>query len=305
MLRLFAAVSALIAACFALGAPVAAQDTRPVVGIAQMEDLTGGNQDENFIAMLETAIIGSGKFRIIERARLATLLEEQGLANGGVVTTNRPGQTGGFEGVDYLIYGTISSISATNKSNLGDTLLRGVLGGNNRSRSECYNTNVRMEADIRITDTNTGEVRYATRISEEQKSATVCGGGSQIDAAALLRASADKIATGLVTAIFPIQIAAVQGDGSIILNFGEGALRQDDYLMVYGEASEIPDPSGTGMIKIDGQKLGAIQVTEVQSAFSRAVAVTEFANGIPIGAIARPVSDDDIDDLKRSKRRRR
>ena len=113
MLRLFAAVSALIAACFALGAPVAAQDTRPVVGIAQMEDLTGGNQDENFIAMLETAIIGSGKFRIIERARLATLLEEQGLANGGVVTTNRPGQTGGFEGVDYLIYGTISSISAS------------------------------------------------------------------------------------------------------------------------------------------------------------------------------------------------
>ena len=143
------------------------------------------------------------------------------------------------------------------------------------------------------------------RSSRRQSPRTVAGGGSQIDAAALLRASADKIATGLVTAIFPIQIAAVQGDGSIILNFGEGALRQGDYLMVYGEASEIPDPSGTGMIKIDGQKLGAIQVTEVQSAFSRAVAVTEFANGIPIGAIARPVSDDDIDDLKRSKRRRR
>jgi len=289
-----------------LGAPALAQtDTRPVVGIAQMEDLSGSGQDDNFIRMLETAIIGSGKFRIIERARLATLLEEQGLANGKIVTTNRPGQTGGFEGVDYLIYGSISSISATNRSNTGMNLVRGLLGGNNRNQSECYNTRVRMEADIRITDTNTGEVRYATRISQEQDSATVCGGGSQIDSSGLLRASADQIATGLVTTIFPIQVAAVQGDGTVILNFGEGALRKDDYLMIYGESSEIPDPSGTGMIKIDGEKLGALQVTDVQAAFSRATPVSQFAGAIPVGAIARPADPDDIDDLRKSKRRRR
>ena len=288
-----------------LGAPALAQDdTRPVVGIAQMEDLSGAGQDDNFIRMIETAIIGSGKFRIIERARLATLLEEQGLANGKIVTTNRPGQTGGFEGVDYLIYGSISSISATKRSNTGMNLVRGLLGGSNRNQSDCQNTRVRMEADIRITDTNTGEVRYATRISQEQDSAAVCGGGTQIDSSGLLRASADQIATGLVTAIFPIQVAAVQGDGTVILNFGEGALRKDDYLMIYGEGSEIPDPSGTGTIKIDGEKLGALQVTDVQSAFSRATPVTTFANPIPVGAIARPADPDDVRDLRKGNRRR-
>lgn len=307
MLRLRAAFAAFVALCVVsfFGAPAAAQDARPIVGIAQMEDLTGGNQSDNFVAMLETAIIGSGKFRIIERERLATLLEEQGLANGGMVTTNTPGRTGGFEGVDYLIYGTISSISAVDKSNFGDTLLRGMLGGSRRQQAECYNTNVRMEADIRITDTNTGEVRYATRISEEQKSATVCGGGSQIDAAALLRSSADKIATGLVTAIFPIQVAAIQGDGTVILNFGEGALQRGDYLMIYGEATEIPDPSGTGMIKIDGEQQGAIRVTDVQSAFSRAEMVTDFSVPLTAGAIARPVEEDVVDELRKEQRRRR
>lgn len=286
MIRVMLAIFAVLG----LVAPAAAQDNnKPVVGIAQMEDLTGAAQAENFIAMIETAIIGSGKFRIIERKRLATLLKEQGLGKSGMVTTNTKKKTGGFEGVDYLIYGTITSISAINRSNMGDNMLRGLLGGNRSQQSECYNTRVRMEADIRITDTNTGEVRYATRISQEQESASVCGGGTQIDSAGLLRASADSIATGLVTTIFPIQVAAIQGDGTVILNYGAGALEIGDFLMVYGEATEIPDPSGTGTIKIDGEKIGAIQVTDVQTAFSRAAQVTPFAVPLSVGTVARPV----------------
>lgn len=286
MIRVMLAIFAVLG----LVAPAAAQENnKPVVGIAQMEDLTGAAQAENFIAMIETAIIGSGKFRIIERKRLATLLKEQGLGKSGMVTTNTKKKTGGFEGVDYLIYGTITSISAINRSNMGDNMLRGLLGGNRSQQSECYNTRVRMEADIRITDTNTGEVRYATRISQEQESASVCGGGTQIDSAGLLRASADSIATGLVTTIFPIQVAAIQGDGTVILNYGAGALEIGDFLMVYGEATEIPDPSGTGTIKIDGEKIGAIQVTDVQTAFSRAAQVTPFAVPLSVGTVARPV----------------
>jgi len=303
--RLLAAFSATLGVLLGLSVPAAAQDNKPVVGIAQMEDLSGGGNADNFIAMIETAVIGSGKFRIIERSRLSTLLEEQGLSLSGVTTTNAPGQIGGFEGVDYLIYGTISSISATNRSDVGGSLLRGVFGGSRSSTPDCYKTRVRMEADIRITDTETGEVRYATRISEEQDSATVCGGGSQIDSAALLRSSADQIATGLVTTIFPIQVAAIQGDGTIILNYGEGAVSRGEYLMVYGEATEIPDPSGTGTIRIDGEQYGAIQVTDVQTSFSRAQYATDFAVPLAVGAIARPTDRDTVKALEKALRRRR
>lgn len=294
-----------ILAAFGMTTSVAAQDNKPVVGIAQMEDLTGAAQAENFIAMIETAVIGSGKFRIIERARLATLLKEQGLGRSGMVTTNNKKKTGGFEGVDYLIYGTITSISAVNKSNMGDNMLRGIFGGNRGQQAECYNTRVRMEADIRITDTNSGEVRYATRISEEQESATVCGGGAQIDSAGLMRASADSIATGLVTTIFPIQVAAIQGDGTVILNYGAGAVERGDYLMIYGETVEIPDPSGTGTIKIDGEQVGAIQVTDVQTSFSRAVQVTPFTVPLAIGTVARPVAPEVVKGLQKPTKKRR
>lgn len=306
MIRMLRAVMAALVVAVMGAVPLAAQENnKPIVGIAEMQDLTGAAQAENFIAMIETAIIGSGKFRIIERARLATLLKEQGLGRGGLVTTNTKKKVGGFEGVDYLIYGTITSISAVNKSNFGTSMLRGMLGGSGNQQAECFNTKVRMEADIRITDTNTGEVRYATRISQEQESATVCGGGSQIDSAGLMRASADSIATGLVTTIFPIQVAAIQSDGTVILNYGSGAVQRGDFLMIYGEATEIPDPSGNGTIKIDGEKIGAIQVTDVQTAFSRAVQVTPFAVPLSIGTVARPVDASQVKELQKPSKKKR
>lgn len=300
MIRMILAVLAVFAAVPA----VAQENNKPIVGIAEMQDLTGAAQADNFVAMIETAIIGSGKFRIIERARLATLLKEQGLGRSGLVTTNNKKKVGGFEGVDYLVYGTITSISAVNKSNMGDTLLRGVLGGSRTQQAECFNTRVRMEADIRITDTNTGEVRYATRISQEQESATVCGGGTQIDSAGLMRGAADSIATGLVTTIFPIQVAAIQGDGTVILNYGSGAVERGEYLMVYGETTEIPDPSGTGTIKIDGEQIGAIQITDVQNAFSRAVQVTPFTVPLTVGTVARPADPDAVKALQKTRKKR-
>jgi curli biogenesis system outer membrane secretion channel CsgG len=295
---MLARIVGLLLAVF-LVVPASAQRDKPIVGIAEMQDLARTGQADTFATMLETAIIGSGKFRIIERERLAPLLKEQGLAGTGLVTTNRPGQTGGFEGVDYLIYGSITSISAVEKSNFGMSLLRGVLGGQrNSGPNDCTNTDVRMEADIRITDTNSGEVLYAKRVTEVQQSATVCSGGAQIDSGALMRAAADQIATGLVTTLFPIQVAAIQGSGSVILNYGDGAVRQGDFLMVYGEATEIPDPAGGGTIRIDGDKLGALQVTEVQTSFSRAVQVTPFTVPLTVGTIARPATEDDVQFLQ-------
>lgn len=287
---------------------VQAQDNRPVVGVVEMRDLASTKKAEEFSAMIETAIISSGKFRVIERSQLARLVQEQQRAAGKVVTSNRSGNIGGFEGVDYLIYGTITGISAVEKQDVGAQLLSGLLSNNNsNAQAGCKATTVRLEADIRITDTATGDVRYASSISEIQQSATVCGGGAQIDSNALLRSAADKIATGLTTAIYPIQVAASQGDGSLILNYGQGAVSVGDYLAIYGPSTEIPDPSGSGrMIKIDGSQMGLIQISDVQANFSRAKIVGTPTGAIDVGAIARPATDEIISQYGvKSKRKRR
>lgn len=271
-----------------------AQEGKPIVAIYQMDDLTNSGQADTFSTMIETSVAGSGKFRIVERERLNKLLNEQAKAKGGLVTTNQPDKIGGFEGADYLIYGTITAISVTKKSDLGSSLLSGALSGN-RGGGNCSKAVVTMEADIKISDANSGEIRYVKRISEQQTSASVCGGDkANIDTGILLRAAADKIASGLVTSIYPIQIAAVQNDGIIILNYGEGTLKQDDYLSVYETGEPIIDPATGEIIAKNETLLGVIQVTDISGRISRAKAVSNIVSSIPIGSIAREASDADL-----------
>ena len=88
-----------------------AQKGKPVVAIYEMTDLAKTGMSDTFSTMISTAITTTQKFRVIER-RFAVLDREQANARGGRVTTNQPGKTGGFEGADFLIYGSITTVSS-------------------------------------------------------------------------------------------------------------------------------------------------------------------------------------------------
>lgn len=262
-----------------------AQSKRPIVAIYEMEDLSGNNLAQTFSTMIETAISSTNKFRVIERTGLNKLLREQAGAKTGLVTTNRPGKVGGFEGVDYLVYGTITTISSRTKSNLGASLLGGMLS--NGKGQACANTVASLEADIKITDANTGEVRYVTRVSEVQQGSASCGVAGQVDTAALLRMAADKIATGLVITIYPIQVAAVQPDGAFVLNYGEGAVAKGAVMTVFRKGEPIRDPATGEVIGNNETTLGLIEITDVQARFSKAIPLTDFGDAPPVGSIVR------------------
>lgn len=281
----FAAASAWLTASM----PAWAQAGKPIVAIYQMDDLAKSGQAETFSAMIETAISQTQKFRVMERSRMAKLLSEQGKARSGLVTSNSPRRTGGFEGVDYLIYGSITSITVQKKQDIAASLLGGVLSG--KGNSSCAATLAVLGADIKITDSDTGEVRYVTRIDQEAKSGASCDGSTNVDVSALLRGAADSIATGLVTAVYPVQVAAIQPDGTMILNYGSSSLFQGQVLKLFQKGEPILDPATGAVLASNDFELGMIVVTDVTPQISRARAVTPFAAAPTIGAIARPVSD--------------
>ena len=137
-----------------------------------------------------------------------------------------------------------------------------------------------------------------------RKSAAACNTGAQIDTAALLRGAAEKVATGLVTSIYPIQIAAVQGDGTIVLNYGDGTVLPGQVLGVYAKGAAIIDPATGEAIGSDEQKLGFIRITEVNGRISRAVTHTPFAYAPAIGSIVRPASPADIKAMANPKKKK-
>lgn len=278
-----------------------AQSERPSVAIFQMEDLAGTGQASTFSTMIETAIASTNRFRVIERERLGRLLQEQNRARAGVVTSRNRGRVGGFEGVDYLIYGTITSISVSSRADIGTTIVANLLS---RADQACGNTIATLAIDIRITDADSGEIRHVTRINESQRSAAVCNAQGQIDSAVLMRAASEKIAGALVTAIYPIQIAAMQPDGTIILNYGDGTLQAGAIMAVYARGQPIRDPTTGQVIGNDETKLGLIRISEITGRMSRAMAVSEFPVPAQIGSIVRPASAEDISIANRNNRNR-
>jgi curli biogenesis system outer membrane secretion channel CsgG len=303
LIRWFAVAVLVFGATHAVAAPATG---KPIVAVYQMDDLAKTGQAATFSAMIQTAIEGTSKFRVIERARLDVLLKEQGKAKAGLVTTNTPGRMGGFEGVDFLIYGSITTVSLTNKSDFGTSFVMGMLTPQGQGAPSCANTYATLGIDIKITDARTGEVRYVTRISETQKSASACGGGpGQIDTSLLLRAAADKVASGLVQAIFPIQIASVQDDGVVILNYGEGSLQIGNILTVYQKGEAIRDPASGEILGTSESKLGFVRVTEVTGRLSKAEPITPFATSPPIGSIVRTATAADVDAITRPKKKRK
>jgi hypothetical protein len=280
-----------------------AQDRRPVVAIGQIEDLTGNSLSPQLSTMIQTAVVGTGKFRIMERANIDQLVAEQGRARTGMVTSNRPARTGGFEGVDFIIYGTITSLINRSESNMGASILSSMLTGS--QGAGCESAVATLELDIRITNAETGEIRYVDRISEVARSQTNCTGGqASVDSGVLLRAASDKIATGLVTTIYPILVAGVQGDGTVILNYGDGTVTVGQVLNVFARGEEIRDPATGEVIGSTEAKLGMIRISEVTGRISRAQPVSPFAVPPAVGSVARPASEEEVRALSARPRRR-
>lgn len=280
---------------------VQAQAAKPVVAVVRIDDLTSSGQADTLSTMIESAVAGTGRFRLIERQQLGKLVGEQARARGGVVTTNTPGRTGGFEGVDYLIYGTITSLSAKSASDIGSNLMSGLLGNKN---ANCTATSATLALDVKITDADSGEIKYVTRINETQKAQASCEGKSNIDAALLMRSASEKVAGGLVTSIYPIQVAAVQADGTVVLNYGEGAVQPGAVMAVYVRGQEIRDPTTGEVLGSDEAKLGLIRITALTGRTSRAALTAPFSSAIPVGALVRPATATEMKEAARTGKRK-
>ena len=302
----------------ATGAP--AQVKKPIVSIDDIQDLAHTGQAAALREMIETTVINTGKFRIMERGDqgMGVLVKEQALAKSGMVTSNTPGRVGGFEGVDFKVYGTITTggagtrrnVGASTAMQVGGSTLRGMLGGglfgnavgsSMASNSNCTESSASLAIDIRITDGNTGEIKYAKHVTEATNGGTVCGGASQVDISGLMRAAAQRVSMGLVTIMYPVKVVDVEGDGLVLLNYGEGLLAPGDVFAVYQEGKKIVDPDTGAVLGNSENFLGLARIMEVMPKMSKAALLTSFTPAV--GSVAREATPEQMRLLAPAKRR--
>ena len=117
-----------------------------------------------------------------------------------------------------------------------------------------------------------------------------------------MRSAAEKVANLLVTTIYPIQIAAVQSDGVIILNYGGGTVQPGALMAVFSKGQGIADPATGEIIGNEEVKLGLVRIIDVGARTSKATPASPFATPPPIGSIVRPIAPGDIDPDRKERR---
>jgi curli biogenesis system outer membrane secretion channel CsgG len=268
---------------------------RAVVAVQVFEDQANSGQGAAFREMVETAVTQTNRFHLMTRNETGIERERRDQRSGRL--TNRAGSAT-TEGAQYVVSGTITTASVENRQDILGTIWRqtaerAVTGVNSGVVNDCRRVRVTLSIDLRIQDLRTGENRVATSVDERLDSAIECagqGGGGQVNLGLLLRNAARRVANLLVTTIYPIQIASVQADGTVILNYGDPLLTSGMVLNLYGPATQIQNPSTGEAMTIDGQILGQVRVTEATPTYARAQPVRRLAVPPIVGGVARPVA---------------
>ncbi len=120
---------------------------------------TGPDPGQGMSDMLVTALVQSGKFRVMEREQLQKVIKEQDLGQSGRVTEQTAPALGKLLGVSAIVYGSVSEFGYMSSSTGGG--IAGIGGGVSK-------TTGRVSIDVRMIDTTTGEVILADTASDEK-----------------------------------------------------------------------------------------------------------------------------------------
>ncbi len=143
---------------------------KPVLAVNEFKNETSagwwyGGAGRDLADMLTNELQATGKFKMVEREKLAAVLDEQDLADSGRIKKGTGAKIGKLTGAKYIVTGSLSAYEENVQGTGGGLSFRGIsVGGKKES---AY-----LAVDLRVIDTTTGEIEF-TRTVEGRAS----GGG--------------------------------------------------------------------------------------------------------------------------------
>tara|TARA_B100000768_G_C11265125_1_gene370676 strand:+ start:183 stop:1100 length:918 start_codon:yes stop_codon:yes gene_type:complete len=261
----------LLTSCVLVLTVSASSNNLPIIAITEIQSSVDSSywrdfknsKSVNFQTMLETQLVQTNRFKIIERNRIDEVLSEQ-ILQGEFSDSNTQIKAGA---VDYIVYGSITKFGSKRKtiktSGITVTKLISEFG-----------------VDLKVVDVLTGEIIKAKSIDEilETGTSTSTNTFGTADASAdplsdIQRTVAKSAAALIAESIYPIKVIAWEDDeGNCCgyLNYGEAILSEGMVLKIIKQGSSFIDPD-TGLSLGSTEKvIGTLQIIEVLEKFSKA-----------------------------------
>lgn len=270
--------------CYSMAASAVAQN-KPIVAVSSIESSFGNYDTSNIQTAVETALVQSGKYSLMERGRLDELLAEQGKSASGLVTGS--GEIGGFDGIDYLIYGRVTNVALSAKNLF-------VL-------QQCE---ANFAIDIRVVDVQSGEIRLTKNVSQSDEVATSqnnqdpCRGITFASLSGLADDAAREIVEAMSQALFPVKLAKVTDD-QVYLNYGEGFLEKGELLKIASMGEGFLDPDTGELLGAEETLIAIVQVEDLRAKYSTATIILQNGD-LSVGDIANRLDSDDSKKLQKA-----
>jgi len=196
------------------------------------------------------------RFQLIDRQEVEQLLNEQ-LAQALSENRDIPSAMGTLQGVDYLVYGNLASISEK------ESVTK--LPGSQRVFTRRLG---QARGNMRIVDARSGAIIGSKKIAIEQLIDLSAETTELIDR--LADAYAEQVVLMLMNSLYPIKVAHVSNNGLVYINRGDdGGLYVGEELEIFKPGRAITDPDTGVQLGVEEEFVGKLVITEVDTARSK------------------------------------
>ncbi|MBK1989373.1 CsgG/HfaB family protein [Sphaerospermopsis aphanizomenoides BCCUSP55] len=167
-----------------IGSLSAFAQQKPTISVPDFKNETSwwwwkSGTSQQLADVLSNELTSTGKFTVVERQKLGSVLSEQELAELGLVRNGTGAKKGELTGARYIILGKVTSYEEdveTQSSGIGGGFNIGpfsVGGGNRKNKEKAY-----LAIDLRVVDSTTGEVVHARTIEARATNESESNAGS-------------------------------------------------------------------------------------------------------------------------------
>jgi curli biogenesis system outer membrane secretion channel CsgG len=267
--------------------PLAAADAaKPRVAVIEFKNKVSGwswgwyHAGTQAQDMFVTELVGTKKYRVIEREQLQAIMQEKHLSLSGDIDPKTAIQFGKLLGVEYLITGALTELGAQ-RTNVH---VPGGLLGRFQPSTSVGTSKMDCAIDARAISTTTGEIVWADKASESSSDAKVyvAGAGGGVDDQQkldhLIRPVVAKLAASLAKEALGTaglggagdasgivgKIAKVDG-GTLYVNVGsEAGVKEGNEFNVTRTGEQIKDPDTGEVLGANETKVGRVKITSVK-----------------------------------------
>ncbi|MFO7733553.1 MAG: CsgG/HfaB family protein [Candidatus Aminicenantes bacterium] len=252
--------------------------------------------------MMMTALVETGKFKILERQEIDAVIGEQDFGASGRVDPATAAKIGKILGAQYLLYGTVNEFEYSKAGEKGGVRIGGLRVGAGQASAH-------IGMDVRIVDAVTGEILFSTRSTANASRTGFKVGYSSSDFGANLaafkntplgeatrKAIEDAVAKlardfgGEAAAPPPVSWSGnliIAEGGTLVIKAGtKDGLKVGDVLTVYRPKTIT---TGVEVLTVGEERIGRIRLTSVGE--SAASAEVLEGTGFKTGDIVRSGGD--------------